>query len=250
MTKRGMVEIFEDKAALSEAAAQLFVTKARAAVAQNGRFLVALSGGSTPAMLFELLRERPYANQMPWSKTVVFWGDERIVPPTDDGSNYKQANDLLLSHVPIPPDNVFRAKGELSPEEAAADYALQVATLDAGETAVPAFDLILLGMGTDGHTASLFPGAVSAAEQTEPVIAVTADYDGRPANRVSFTPLLINQADTVVVLVAGANKAETLHNVLHGAADPETYPIQRIQPANGQLLWFVEKTAASHLHTS
>lgn len=245
-----MVKIFPDKQALSVAAAERFIQSAREAIVQNGRFLIALSGGSTPALLYQLLAQPPYRDQVDWKKTFVFWSDERVVPPDDDGSNYKQAHELLLAHVPIPPQHVCRAQGELTPEEAAAAYRAALASISSDDAPFPRFDLILLGMGNDGHTASLFPGAASPGEDAQPVIAVTADYDGRPANRITFTPLLINRAKTVLLLVSGPDKAKMVNRALHGERNFEEVPVQRIQPASGSLLWYLDKTAASQLPTT
>lgn len=242
-----MIRIYPDKEALSVAAAERFVLAAQEAVRENGRFLTALSGGSTPALMFELLAQLPYHSRVDWEKTLVFWSDERMVPPDDDGSNYKQADALLLSRVPIPARNVYRAQGELPAKEAAAGYRENLAMVSADGSTFPRFDLILLGMGTDGHTASLFPGASLEEEETQPVIAVTADYNGRPANRISFTPRLINQAQTVLILVSGADKAAMVNQALYGEKDTKRIPVQRIEPKRGRLLWYLDQTAASQL---
>lgn len=242
-----MLEIFTDRESLNVEAADQLVKLANEAVAQNGRFLIALSGGSTPAGLFKLLAQSPYREQMPWANSIVFWSDERLVPPGDDGSNYKQAHDLLLRHVPIPSDQIVRAKGEQSPEAAVADYQAALQQYATDNRPEPRFDLILLGMGSDGHTASLFPGPISQAEEAQPIIAVTADYDGRPAHRISMTPRLINQARHIFFLVAGASKAAALTAVLQGPYQPEQWPAQRISPENGRLHWFVDEPAAEKI---
>ena len=156
------VRVFADAAALSEAAAVLFVQEAKTAVSAHNRFLVALSGGTTPAAMFRLLATPPLSNQVPWPQTHLFWGDERLVPPDDPGSNYGQAHELLLRHVPIPPENIHRAKGELSPAAAVADYAAQLAAMAENGRFFPRFDLAIMGLGSDGHTASLFPGPAQA----------------------------------------------------------------------------------------
>ena len=239
-----MIEVFSDKAALSVGAAEKFLEIAQEAVEKNGRFLMALSGGGTPLGLFKLLAQSPYAEQFPWRQTHVFWGDERLVPPDDDGSNYKQAHDVLLSKVNIPTNQIYRAKGEAQPDEAVIDYANKLRELTESNRRWPVFDLILLGMGSDGHTASLFPGPIPANEKTEPVIAVTAGYDGRPAHRITFTPLVINDARYVIFLVAGKNKQEALTAVRLGPPDLEKWPSQRIKPQNGRLTWLLDADAA------
>lgn len=242
-----MIQVFDDKPAVAKAAAQLFLETAVKAVAKNGRFLVALSGGSTPAALFSLLKEQPYINQIPWSKTHVFWSDERLVPPDEDGSNFKQANDLFLRFTAVPPNQIYRAKGEMPSETAVADYKSQLQTITRMGESLPIFDLILLGMGNDGHTASLFPGPISKEEENEPIIAVTADYDGRPAHRLTFTPHLINKARLILLLVTGDSKATTVNHVINGETNQEKWPVQRIQPSNGQIFWYLDQAAARHL---
>lgn len=235
---------FADTNTFNRAAVQLLTTLAQEAVAENGRFSIALSGGGTPTGVYELWGQRPFRD-MPWQQTHLFWGDERLVPPDDEGSNYRQVADLLLPHVPIPPENVHRAKGELDMAAAAADYTQQFKAFAAGG---PVLDVVLLGMGSDGHTASLFPG--SPVNQPEWVVGVTAEYDGRPARRLSLTPRLINQARHVVFLVTGEGKAETLHRVLYGPHQPEQLPAQRIWPTHGTLTWLLDTAAAQKLTSS
>ena len=211
---------------------------------QRGCFSLALSGGGTPSGVYQLLAERPYCNDIPWQHTYLFWGDERLVPPDDPGSNYGQVAELLLNKVSVPSENIHRACGELSMETAVADYTNQLQAF-ANSSQPPALDVVLLGMGSDGHTASLFPG--SPVQQREWVIGVTAAYDGRPAQRLTLTPTVINQARHVIFLVTGQNKAETLQKVLHGPHQPETLPAQRIQPINGTLTWLTDTAAAQYL---
>ncbi|MEZ4515055.1 MAG: 6-phosphogluconolactonase [Chloroflexota bacterium] len=240
------VQIFADAAALSEAAAALFVTEAQTAVSNHQRFLVTLSGGTTPAAMFRLLATPPLANQVPWPHVHLFWGDERLVPPDDPGSNYGQAHELLLRHVPIPPQNIHRAKGELSPAAAVADYKAQLAAMAENGRFFPRFDLAIMGLGSDGHTASLFPGPIREEEQTEAVMAVTAVYEDRPAHRLTLTPLLFNDAHHVLFLVAGKSKAAAVTAVLHDPHAPETWPAQRIQPTDGIVSWYLDQPVASN----
>lgn len=239
------IRIFKNSEALSRAAAEIFVTTASQAVGARGRFLAVLSGGSTPSGLYRLLTEEPYRSRVEWSKTYVFWGDERCVSPEDEGSNYHQAHETLLGHIPIPDKNVQRIKGELEPAEAADDYARTLKRFAAPGLDWPRFDLALLGMGADGHTASLFPG--SPMDVAAPTLAVTADYQGRPAQRVTLTPLVFNSARKVLFLVTGADKTETLSKVLSETPMPEQYPAQRIRPTDGQVVWLVDEAAASNL---
>lgn len=244
---RPVLRIFADQAELSHAAAQHFVAIANEAVAERGRFSVALSGGRTPEGLYRLLSRSPFDQKVPWLDTHVFWGDERLVAPEDPGSNYGQAAKLLLNRVPIPPQNVHRVKGEADPAEAAAEYATQLRDFAAGQRRWPRFDLVLLGLGSDGHTASLFPGQVGNREAQEPVMVVTAEYDSRPAHRITLTPPVFNDARHVIFLVAGEEKAGALAAVLEGRHNPKQWPAQRIQPQQGLITWLVDKAAASQL---
>jgi len=240
---RLIVEIYSDPAELTQAAARLFVAAGTTAVSQNGRFLVALSGGGTPQALFQRLSEPDYAQEPFWGGTHVFWGDERLVPPGEEGSNFKMAADQLLRHVAVPPENIHRARGELDPAMAVADYTRQLQETAAPGHSWPQFDLALMGLGSDGHTASLFPGPISAAETTQPVVAVTAAYDGRPAQRLSLTPLVFNDARHVLFLVTGEKKAAAVTAVLHGPPAPEQWPAQRIHPPHGQITWLLDAAA-------
>ena len=239
------VRIFDDLDALSKAAAALFVDSCAEAVRLRGRALVALSGGNTPLELYKLLAQPPYAAQVDWPHVHVFWGDERCVPPDDPESNYRQAQDALLARVPIPAGNVHRVQGEAEPQEAALSYALTLKDFATPPLSWPRFDLLLLGMGDDGHTASLFPG--SPVDVKTPTAAVTAQYQGRPANRVTITPVVLNQAKRVVFLVSGQSKSQALANVLYGDFDPDLLPAQRIRPVDGELVWMVDRAAASGL---
>jgi 6-phosphogluconolactonase len=237
------IRILPDKAALAQAAAALFADLADTAVAAHGRFLVALSGGSTPQALYTLLAQPSYQASVPWSDIELYWGDERLVPPDNPGSNYFHARELLLDHVPLLPQNIHRIPGELSPTAATAAYKAILQQQAPDGRAWPAFDLVLLGLGADGHTASLFPGSPATAE---PVIAVTADYEGRPAARVSLTPAVFNAAHQVLFLVSGADKAPALAAVLNGPQDPQTWPAQRIAPLQPPI-WLVDQPAAAQL---
>ena len=239
------VRVFNDLDALSQAAAALFIESCGSAITARGRSLIALSGGNTPAKLFDLLARSPFATQIDWLHLHVFWGDERCVPPDDPQSNYRQAEDALLSRVPIPAGNVHRVLGEAKPEEAAVAYAQTLKTFAAPPLDWPRFDLVLLGMGDDGHTASLFPG--SPVEMNGATATVTADYEGRPANRVTLTPRVLNAARRVLFLVSGESKSQTLAHVLYGDYRPEVFPAQRIRPPDGELIWLVDRAAASRL---
>lgn len=239
------VRIFENLEALSETAALLVIESCRQAVTQRGRALIALSGGNTPAPLYDLLARTPYAEQVEWLRVHVFWGDERCVPPEDLNSNYRQATDALLSRVPLPTQNVHRVRSEMAPSEAAAAYALTLKMFASPPLDWPRFDVVLLGMGEDGHTASLFPG--SPVDMPGATAAVTADYQGRPARRVTLTPQVFNAARRVLFLASGESKSDTLASVLNGDYRPGLLPAQRIRPSDGQLIWMVDQAAASRL---
>lgn len=238
------IRIFKDLERLSRHAAEIFVEQAAGAISEHGRFLVALNGGNTPARLFQLLAT-DYRDQVDWSNVHVFWGDERCVPPDDPGSSYRQAKDILLNHVDIPNNNVHRVKGELGPLSASTEYSQTLKLFAEDNLEFPRFDLVYLGMGEDGHTASLFPG--SPVEVTETVIPVTANYQDRPANRVTMTQLIFNQARTVAFMVTGEKKATTLAEVLGDRYNPELLPAQRIDPKDGELIWLVDEDAAGKL---
>jgi len=238
------LRIFHDLERLSRHAANLFIERSIQAIGVRDRFLVALNGGSTPARLFQLLANE-YREQVEWEKVHAFWGDERCVPPEDAASNYWQAMDLLLSQAPIPTTNIHRIRGELDPPTAAAEYAQVLKRFAETGLDFPRFDFVVLGMGEDGHTASLFPG--SPVDVTEPVLAVSAEYQGRPANRVTLTPPVFNQAREVVFMVTGEKKAEILAQVLGDGYNPAGYPAQRIDPKDGHLIWLVDDAAAGKL---
>lgn len=239
------LRIFKDGESMSHAAAKEFIEIAARSIEKRGRFLVALSGGGTPSGLYRLLAGAPFREQIDWGKTFIFWGDERCVSPDDAGSNYRQAMDLLLSQVPIPSDNIQRIKGELEPAEAVMDYRRILKEFANPPYHWPRFNLILLGMGQDGHTASLFPG--SEVDPTSPVIIASAHYQDRPSRRISLTPPVINDAQYVMFLVTGKDKAETLSKVLSKTKTLTQLPAQRIHPPDGKLFWFVDEAAATEL---
>jgi 6-phosphogluconolactonase len=238
------IRIFKDGEGLSRAAAEFFVEHAAQSIAERDQFLVALNGGNTPNRLFQLLAT-DFRENVDWRKVHVFWGDERCVPPDDPGSSYGQARRALLSHVPIPDANIYRIKGELDPVEASKDYSLLLQEFIPAPRKRPRLDLVFLGMGEDGHTASLFPG--SPVNVSEPTVPVTAHYQDRPANRVTLTPVVFNSARLAVFMATGEKKAQTFAEVLSDRYNPELYPAQRIHPEDGKLIWLVDEAAASKL---
>ena len=238
------LRIFDDLEKLSVHAAKLFSEQAARSILERDQFLVALNGGGTPTRLFQLLAT-DFHDKVEWAKVQVFWGDERCVPPNDPGSSYGQARELLLSRVPIPESNIHHIKGEFTPVEASKEYSLLLKEHASPARDWPRFDLVYLGMGEDGHTASLFPG--SPVHIMEAVLPVTAHYQDRPANRVTLTQLVFNSAHMVVLMATGEKKASTLAEVLSDRYNPELYPAQRIDPKDGELIWLVDKDAAGNL---
>jgi len=238
------LRIFKNLEALSHEAANLFIEQAAKSIQERGRFLVALNGGSTPNRLFQLLGT-DYRDKVSWNNVHVFWGDERCVPPDDPGSSYGQTRGALFVHVPISETNIHRVIGEHTPSEAAKEYVIVLKEFAEHPFDFPRFDLVYLGMGEDGHTASLFPG--SPVDLTGSVLPVTAHYQDRPANRVTITQLVFNQARMVAFMATGEKKANTLAEVLSDRYNPTLYPAQRIDPKNGQLIWLVDEDAAGKL---
>jgi len=236
------VTAYVDPGVLANAAAAHIVMLAREAVEARGRFALALSGGSTPAATYRRLAADDLAGQVDWARVHVFWGDERCVPPDHPDSNARMARETLLGRVPIPVENVHRIPAELEPARAA--EACERALRDFfGET--PRFDLVLLGLGDDGHTASLFPGAAAIHERERWALAVYVEKLG--AWRVTLTPPVLNAARQVTFLVAGAGKAARLREVLIGPYQPDTLPAQIVRPADGRVLWLVDRAAAAEL---
>ena len=243
------VRIFEDGDALAFHFATYFSELVSSSVNDRGRFSVALSGGSTPKAAFQRLAMEPFASTIPWQSIYFFWGDERCVPPDNSQSNYRMAMEALLSRVDVSSQNIFRIEGELSdPTESARRYSEIVDRLldrnsDNGEESTgPRFDLILLGLGEDGHTASLFPGTAALDSSDEIVVA---NYVPKlDSTRITFTLATINNARNVTFLVSGDSKASILKRVLQGGSQNELLPSQLVHPRNGNLIWFVDREAA------
>jgi 6-phosphogluconolactonase len=241
------IVIKRDPAALAEEAARWFVAAAGEAIAARGRFTVALSGGSTPKALFALLAGSPWVDQVEWANVHVYWGDERTVPPSDSQSNYKMAKETLLDHVAIPAGQIHRIVAENpDPEGAATAYTTTLRqTFGLAEGEFPRFDLIHLGLGTEGHTASLFPGS--------PALSATAQLVAAPwvekldSYRITLTPPVINAAREVQFLAAGAEKAAMVRTILRDPHNPTEYPAQIVAPADGALVWLLDEAAAAEL---
>jgi 6-phosphogluconolactonase len=236
------IEIFPDPSSLATRAAEVFVGLAAEALKSHGRFTVALAGGTTPEKTYALLGEA----QLNWSNIHVFWGDERCVPPDHAESNYGKAARILLDRIAIPRENVHRIHGELPAEEAAHDYELALCRLFGAE--LPRFDLVLLGLGTDGHTASLFPGIPALKEKNHWAVSVIHRIlPPPPVDRITLTPLVLNAAANVIFLVSGSDKAEILNRVMKSPDPSEPLPAQAIRPGSGRLRWFLDRSAAARL---
>lgn len=242
------VVVVDDAAAVARAAAERVSALAGEAVAARGRFALALSGGSTPRALFQLLAQEPFRSRIDWDRIEVFWGDERCVAPTHADSNYRMAREALLDQVAVPATQVHRMAGEADdPAAAAAAYESEIAGVLGGTPGgvPPSFDLVLLGMGPDGHTASLFPGTTALAEQRRWVVANwVAKFS---TYRITLTWPILNRAAAVLFLVAGADKAPVLREILEGPPDLTRLPSQGIRPEPGRLVWLVDRAAAAQL---
>jgi 6-phosphogluconolactonase len=237
------IRIFSDREVLSRAAAEFFVRIANAAMEERGRFSVALSGGSTPRRTYGLLAQPPFRGGMDWERVHVFWGDERCVPPEDPRSNARMANEELLKYVPVPLGQVHPILCAESPGTAAREY--EKTLLSFFGEGLPSFDLIFLGLGEDGHTASLFPDTQVLQEKNRLVSEVYVEQ--QDLYRVTLTLPIINLASNVVFLVAGASKAQTLKRVMGGSVASNSLPAQMVQPASGELHWLLDEEAASQL---
>ena len=237
-----------DATTLARAAADAFLHTARESIAATGRFTVALSGGSTPKAIFKLLAHdhATGANVLSWDKVQIFFGDERHVPPDHPDSNYRMANETLLSKVPIPAGNVHRIEGELNAADAAARYESRLRSVFAiPGNATPQFDLVMLGMGSDGHTASLFAGSAALEERNALVCANWIEKF--QSHRITFTFPLINAAAEVLFIAGGADKTTMLRHVLRGDPSGQSYPAQAVHPVNGRLNWLIDEAAAGRL---
>lgn len=240
-----LIERFPDAEAVCQAAAGLLGQQAAQTIEAWGRFTLVLSGGSTPRRLYQILAQEPYRSGIEWGKVHVFWGDERCVPPDHPDSNYGMAWRELLQHVALPRENIHRMGAEREDlDVAACDYQKDIAAA-LGTWPFeppPALDWVFLGMGPDGHTASLFPETAALAAGVHWV--VPNHVPKLQANRLTMTPALLNQAKTVCFLVCGADKAAVLKEVLEGPADPNRLPSQLIAPVSGNLLWLLDEAAA------
>ena len=244
------ITVYPDNEGLVRGAADLIIELAAQAIAGRGRFTLALSGGNTPRPVYARLATAGYRDRIDWSKVWIFFGDERCVPPDAPQSNYLMIRTALLDQVPLPPGNIYRILGDEAPEKAAADYTDALQRTFGGDivTGGPpheGFDLILLGMGDNGHTASLFPGLAAVTERVRWVMAQYVEV--ADMWRVTMTPVIINAARQVAFLVSGAQKAEMLQRVLEGPYQPVVLPSQIVKPVCGELHWMLDQPAAAKL---
>lgn len=234
------VKVFSSDAELIKAAADTIVLIAREAVAKRGRFVISLSGGHTPEHLYITLSKPPYVDQMPWSHVYIFWGDERYVPADDEQNNANMARRTLLNHITIPAENIFPVQTQFSPADAAKNYEECIRRLFGNET--PVFDLMLLGIGDNSHTASLFPNTEVLHEHSRLVKEVFVEEV--EMYRITMTVPLINNSRNILFLVEGESKAEAVNTILNGTYKPDTYPAQLIRPVDGKLFWYLDSNAA------
>jgi len=239
------IAIYPDIATLSHDAAQHIVRIANESIATYGRFTMALSGGTTPRKTYELLGSEPYSRQINWTLVHIFWGDERSVPPESPDSNYRMAHEILLSKIPIPAVQVHRMlANEPNRDAASQEYVEEMQRVFATDD-IPSFDLIQLGMGPEGHTASLFPHQEALHEERRLVMPVSVPKP--PPDRLTFTPPLLNAARNLLFLVTGSDKADALHAVLEGPYQPDEYPAQIVRPPNGEVVWMVDTAATQNI---
>jgi len=249
MHNKPEVIILPDAAAVAQAAAERIIQLAQARVAATGSVSLALSGGSTPQALYERLGQEPLRSQMPWQHVYLIWADERYLPPDDPASNYRLVRETLLAHAPIPPEQIYPVPTAYAdPLEAAALYQRQVQSLL--EVGQGQLDLVLLGMGGDGHTASLFPHYPELHTPDDQLVVAVANAPKPPPQRISLTTTAINRAAHVLFLVTGAEKATMLQAVLEGPAEPERLPAQLVRPMHGTLTWIIDTAAGQALNAS
>jgi 6-phosphogluconolactonase len=248
ISKNQKIEIVTDLEAMCRAAAETLLQHIGKTLQTQDVYSIALSGGSTPRRLYALLVDDTELDcQIPWERIHFFWGDERHVVPDHPDSNYRMAFEAMLSHAPIPPANIHRIRAENPDADSAAeDYAHEIRRFfDIAGAEVPHFNCVLLGMGSDGHTASLFPDSPALSEKKRLVVANRVEkFD---SFRITLTLPVLNSADLILFLVSGAEKANALKTVLEGAAAPGHYPARLIQPSRGELIWFLDRSAARGL---
>jgi len=238
------IRVISDIEAISHEAVRIFVMLSKEYIGSQGRFVAAISGGSTPKRFYELLASDSYRGNVEWSKIHLFWVDERCVPKESESSNFMSAFDHLISRISIPDENIHRIKGEYGPEKGARDYEEHIKRFF-GISALPVFDIIILGMGEDGHTASLFPGSKSLDEK----IRFAVPAYGEKMNRVTLTLPVLNNARHILFLVSGQSKADVLKDILENTEKRKKYPAGLMSPAHGDITWLITRDAAGRLKT-
>ncbi len=235
------VLIFDDVDKLAEDFTNHFISLMKL---KTGNFHIALSGGSTPKVWFEhLVKNHKY--DIDWARVQLFWGDERCVPPIDEDSNYGMTKKYLLDHINIPKENIHRIFGELNPEEAVPLYEKELSNVLPNKDEVPVFDLVILGMGADGHTASIFPHQIELWDSDQ--YSVVAKHPETGQRRISLSGKVINKSRSIAFLVTGENKAAKIMEILHKTKDSDNYPASRVAPEKNNLYWFLDKAAASQI---
>lgn len=242
------IAIYDDKHTLSQHAAEYIMRIAKESIDQRGRFTIALTGGTTPGEAYSLLGSEPIRNQIDWQLVDIFWGDERCVPHTSPESNYYLAQESLLVKVAIPKSQIHPVPADLPDRDTASQAYVAEMQHAFSTNGIPSFDLIHLGMGPEGHTASLFPHQDALHETQRLVMPVSVPKP--PPDRLTFTPPLLNAARNVLFLVTGSEKADALHAVLEGEYQPDEYPAQIVRPTNGEVVWMLDRAAAQKLQTS
>ncbi len=237
------LKIYKDNVELSHEVARWITDYIVITLRKQERFVLVLSGGSTPHQLNTLLAGSPYKEKIDWSKLHIFWGDERYVPFEDDRNNAKMAFDTLLNHVPVPRDHIHKMQTDIFPEQSAMEY--EKILREYFHHSHKTFDLVLLGMGDDGHTLSLFPGTEVVYEETK--LATAYFLAAQNMYRITLTASVVNRSARIAFLVTGAGKAETLKEVIEGDYKPDIYPSQVIKPVDGELFWFTDEAAAAKL---
>jgi len=239
------IAIYDDKHTLSQHAAEYIMRIAQEAIDLHGHFTIALTGGTTPGEVYSLIGSEPFRSQLDWQLVDIFWGDERCVPHNSTESNFYLAQEVLLDKIAIPKSQIHPMPADQLDREAASQaYSIEMQnTFDTN--GIPSFDLIHLGMGPEGHTASLFPHQVSLHEKHRLVMPVSVPKP--PPDRLTFTPPLLNAARNVLFLVTGSEKADALHAVLKGEYQPDEYPAQIVRPINGEVVWMLDKAVAQKI---
>jgi 6-phosphogluconolactonase len=242
------IAIYDDKHIISQHAAEYIMRIAKESIDLHGRFTIALTGGTTPGEAYSLLGSEPIRSQIDWQRVHIFWGDERCIPHTDSESNFYLAQETLLGNIAIPKSQIHPIPAD-QPDRDAASQAYTIEMQEAfGTNGIPRFDLIHLGMGPEGHTASLFPHQASLHEKHRLVVPVSVPKP--PPDRLTFTPPLLNAARNVLFLVTGRDKADALRAVLEGEYQPDEYPAQIVRPIDGEVVWMLDRAVAQHLQAT